>query len=46
MRAHFTEDHEAFRASFAAFVAKELAPDYLDYERAGIVDRKVFAAAG
>ena len=41
MRDHFTDDHEAFRASFAAFVAKDLAPDYLDYERAGIVDRKV-----
>ncbi len=46
MRDHFTDDHEAFRASFASFVAKELAPDYLEYEKAGIVDRSVFAAAG
>jgi alkylation response protein AidB-like acyl-CoA dehydrogenase len=46
MRDHFTPDHEAFRDSFAAFIAKELAPDYLEWERAGIAPREVFASAG
>jgi alkylation response protein AidB-like acyl-CoA dehydrogenase len=46
VRDHYTEDHEAFRASFAAFVAKEMSPHYLEWERAGIMPREVFAAAG
>ena len=46
MRALFTEDHEAFRESFAAFVAKELSPHYLDWEKAGIAPREIFASAG
>ena len=45
-RAHFDPEHEAFRESFAAFVAKELAPDYLEWERAGIAPRSIFAKAG
>jgi alkylation response protein AidB-like acyl-CoA dehydrogenase len=43
---HFSDEHEAFRASFAAFVARELAPSYLDWERAGLMPHDVFAAAG
>lgn len=46
MRDLFTEDHEAFRESFASFVAKELSPHYLDWERAGIAPRDIFASAG
>ena len=42
----FTEDHEAFRESFASFVAKELSPHYLDWEKAGIAPREIFSAAG
>ncbi|HAP77197.1 MAG TPA: acyl-CoA dehydrogenase [Acidimicrobiaceae bacterium] len=45
-RAHFEPEHEAFRESFAAFVAKELAPDYLQWERDGIAPRSIFAKAG
>jgi alkylation response protein AidB-like acyl-CoA dehydrogenase len=45
-RRHLTDDHELFRSSVAAFVAKEVAPHLLDWERAGIVPREVFAAAG
>jgi len=42
----FTEEHEAFRESFASFVAKELSPHYLDWEKAGLAPREIFAAAG
>ena len=45
-RQHFTDDHDAFRSSFAAFVAKEMTPHYLDWERDGIAPRELFAAAG
>jgi alkylation response protein AidB-like acyl-CoA dehydrogenase len=43
---HYTEEHDAFRASFASFVAKEITPHYLDWERDGISPREVFAEAG
>jgi alkylation response protein AidB-like acyl-CoA dehydrogenase len=43
---HFDDDHEAFRESITAFVAKELTPHYLDWERDGIVPREVFRSAG
>ncbi|MFZ4812492.1 MAG: acyl-CoA dehydrogenase family protein [Ilumatobacteraceae bacterium] len=46
MRDHFTEDHEAFRASFASFIAKEMTPHYLEWEHAGIAPRELFASAG
>ncbi len=45
-RPHFEPEHEAFRESFAAFVAKELAPDYAQWERDGIAPRGIFAKAG
>ncbi len=32
MRALFDEEHEAFRDSFASFVAKEISPNYLQWE--------------
>ncbi len=46
MRDLFTEDHETFRRSVAAFVEKEMLPHYNDWEAAGIMPREVYAAAG
>ncbi|HSH11650.1 MAG TPA: acyl-CoA dehydrogenase family protein [Ilumatobacter sp.] len=46
MRALFEDEHEAFRESFAAFVAKQISPDYLQWESDGIAPREVFAQAG
>jgi alkylation response protein AidB-like acyl-CoA dehydrogenase len=46
MRALFTDDHEAFRESFASFVAKEVTPHYLEWEAAGIAPRELFSSAG
>ncbi len=46
MRELFDEEHEAFRQSFAAFVAKELSPHYMEWEEAGLAPRGIFAAAG
>ncbi|MEJ5255119.1 MAG: acyl-CoA dehydrogenase family protein [Acidimicrobiales bacterium] len=45
-RTLFTDEHELFRQSFRAFVEKEIAPHHLDWERAGIVPRELFLAAG
>ena len=45
-RNHFDDDHLAFGEAFRAFVDKEMVPHYLDWERAGIMPREVFAAAG
>jgi alkylation response protein AidB-like acyl-CoA dehydrogenase len=45
-RTLFTEEHDLFRASFRAFVDKEIAPHHLDWERAGIVPRDLFRRAG
>ncbi len=46
MRDLFTEEHEAFRASFAAFIAKEISPHYADWEAAGIGPREMYTSAG
>ncbi len=46
MRTLFEAEHEAFRESFAAFVAKEISPQYLQWESDGIAPREVFAKAG
>ena len=46
MRTIFDDDHQAFRESFAAFVAKEATPHYLEWEAAGIAPRELFLAAG
>lgn len=43
---HFSDEHDEFRASFASFVAKEITPHYLEWERSGITPRELFAAAG
>ncbi len=46
MRTLFEPEHEAFRESFATFVAKEITPDYLQWEVNGIAPREIFAKAG
>ena len=46
MRELFDDVHESFRESVAAFVAKEMVPHYLDWEKAGIAPRSLFAEAG
>jgi acyl-CoA dehydrogenase len=42
----FTADHEAFRAMVRDFIAKEVAPHYSDWEKAGQLPRDVFAKLG
>jgi alkylation response protein AidB-like acyl-CoA dehydrogenase len=46
MRALFGEEHEAFRESFAAWVAKEVVPHYLEWERDALTPRGIYASAG
>jgi alkylation response protein AidB-like acyl-CoA dehydrogenase len=46
MRTLFGEEHEAFRASFAAWLAKEVSPHYLDWERDAMTPREMYASAG
>ena len=45
-RKHYEPEHEAFGEAFRAFVDKVMTPDYLDWERAGIMPREVFQEAG
>jgi alkylation response protein AidB-like acyl-CoA dehydrogenase len=45
-RALFEDLHEDFRASFRTFLEREVAPGYMEWERAGIMPREVFAKAG
>ena len=45
-RTLFEDEHELFRDSVRAFIAKELAPHHDEWERAGIVDRELFTKAG
>ncbi len=42
----FDDEHDLFRQSFRSFVDKEMAPHHLDWERAGVVPRELFLAAG
>ncbi|MFI9202128.1 acyl-CoA dehydrogenase family protein [Streptomyces sp. NPDC053048] len=42
----FTADHEAFRRTVRAFLAKEVAPHYERWEADGIVSRDAWLAAG
>ena len=46
MRTIFDDEHQAFRESFAAFVAKEATPHYLEWEEAGIAPRELYSSAG
>jgi alkylation response protein AidB-like acyl-CoA dehydrogenase len=45
-RTLFEDEHELFRDSVRAFIAKELAPHHEEWEQAGIVDRDLFSKAG
>ncbi|WP_324800304.1 acyl-CoA dehydrogenase family protein [Streptomyces cyaneofuscatus] len=42
----FTEEHDAFRATVRAFLAKEVLPYYEQWEQDGIVARDAWLAAG
>ncbi|MGW2253103.1 acyl-CoA dehydrogenase family protein [Kitasatospora sp. NPDC001660] len=42
----FTEQHDDFRDTVRSFLAKEVLPHYDRWEKAGIVDRSVWLAAG
>ncbi|WP_030243185.1 acyl-CoA dehydrogenase family protein [Streptomyces sp. NRRL S-350] len=42
----FTEQHDDFRATVRAFLAKEVLPHHDRWEKAGIVDRSAWLAAG
>ncbi|MDT0264726.1 acyl-CoA dehydrogenase family protein [Streptomyces sp. DSM 44915] len=42
----FEPEHEAFRETVRAFVAREVTPHHERWERAGVVDRSVWRAAG
>jgi len=42
----FTADHDAFREFVRDFVAKEVAPHYTDWERAGRLPRDLFTRLG
>ncbi|MDW3216784.1 MAG: acyl-CoA dehydrogenase family protein [Ilumatobacteraceae bacterium] len=46
MRDLFDDEHDAFRASFAGFVANEVTPNYLQWEDDGIAPRELYARAG
>ena len=46
MRAIFDDVHDEFRRSFNSWVAKEIAPDYMLWEEAGIAPREIFTSAG
>ena len=46
MRAIFDDVHDEFRRSFASWVAKEITPDYMLWEEAGIAPREIFTSAG
>jgi alkylation response protein AidB-like acyl-CoA dehydrogenase len=45
-RTLFEDEHEQFRQSIRAFFEKEALPHRDEWERAGIVDRNLFRAAG
>ncbi len=45
-RTLFSDEHDLFRQSFRGFVEKEIAPHHAEWERAGIVPRELFLAAG
>ena len=45
-RTVFEDEHEALRASFRGWLDKEVVPNHLEWEAAGIVPHELFAAAG
>ncbi|MBW3668682.1 MAG: acyl-CoA dehydrogenase family protein [Actinobacteria bacterium] len=45
-RALFDDDHDRFRTTVSGFLEKEAVPYFLEWERAGVVDRDLFRKAG
>jgi alkylation response protein AidB-like acyl-CoA dehydrogenase len=45
-RTLFEDEHDGLRASFRAWLDKEIVPNYLEWEEAGIVPHDVFVEAG
>jgi alkylation response protein AidB-like acyl-CoA dehydrogenase len=45
-RRHYDDDHLAFGDAVRTFIAKEMQPDYLAWEAAGLAPRELFRAAG
>ncbi|HEY3736094.1 MAG TPA: acyl-CoA dehydrogenase family protein [Jatrophihabitans sp.] len=45
-RKHYDDDQLAFGDAFEAFLGKHVTPNFLEWERAGIMPREIFAAAG
>jgi alkylation response protein AidB-like acyl-CoA dehydrogenase len=45
-RRHYDEDHLAFGDAVRTFIAKQMQPDYLAWEAAGLAPRELFTAAG
>ncbi|HST48310.1 acyl-CoA dehydrogenase family protein [Jatrophihabitans sp.] len=43
---HYNEDHLAFGDAVRTFITKEMQPDFLAWEEAGIAPRELFRAAG
>ncbi|EXG79654.1 acyl-CoA dehydrogenase family protein [Cryptosporangium arvum] len=45
-RTLYEEDHEAFRSTARTFLAKEVVPFHDEWEKEGLVDRRIWTAAG
>jgi alkylation response protein AidB-like acyl-CoA dehydrogenase len=45
-RKHYDDDHLAFGEAVRTFISKEMLPDYLSWEAAGLPPREIFTAAG
>ena len=45
-RTIFSDEHDMFRQSFRRFIEKEISPNIEEWEKAGIVSRDLFTAAG
>ena len=45
-RLGFNEDHERFRESVTTFLQREVVPNITKWEKAGIVDKRLFRTAG
>jgi alkylation response protein AidB-like acyl-CoA dehydrogenase len=45
-RKHYDEDHLAFGDAVRTFIAKQMLPDYLAWEAAGLAPRELFRTAG
>ncbi len=46
LRTLFEDEHHAFREAFSSWVAKEVSPHYVEWERQGLTPREMFSSAG